>query len=807
MDYGYPDSDALSDAELSARGYKKYDIFYASTTRAADVDQWIRQNPKAPYHDCSPIHHVCHDTTRSCRPWIVVKLIRAYPKQATTFVYPYRSDRHPELPIQMVRRKYPLSESANLPIYKAFVDLDPTCLKMVDNENCQLLEGMLECYLASKSVRRRDESLEFLISCIQRAPAACFRSDVSYLHTLVLSDHHDKWGPKLVKLAKAIVERYPESNYRVRGGSSPLHTALRRQTTSLDLVLFLVETSDEELLSTTDNTGCLPLHWAMSWDFSIVQKLVTKFAPALRVKLPSVSLGSIGPGSSGDLPLHLLTRRPDVTPEMIHFIASRYPEAVSAGNDDGETPMFSVFSVPAMKALLMYDPMAMMRRDNHGAVPMTYTCFRCFRRDGIDGRKTLQEMIELCPEACMVVAKSGRTPLSQALFGGHWEAADVLIDAAPEAAKLCDRPDGIRIPALYYILEHRLCPADLLEKVVKAYPEACCMSLFGRCAIHQAIEAPSVAVCRALIRSGGVDQLKLLDTDRRFPIVLAAQQGNTEIFEELVVAAPSMLLASSRDGHGDLCIHQCIRQLLLKTPSRPYLDVLIQSAPQAVWHATNGHGDTPVHLYCTRRAFTRSQIEQLSKGRSHEAQDISALTNASGDTPFLHALLTNASEDALRDMLANWDGIASLCNEKTGEYPLHRAISRELAPQFLSLLLEAYPRASSMCNTDGMLPLHLCLSSSKHATLEHLGFTLSLLEAHEAAVTTPLPNGMHPLLLASSMGFSLDVVYRLLRCAPLGLLECCELDKNQRSSPPKRPSASTPSRTQSRRKASKKRRR
>jgi Ankyrin repeats (3 copies) len=143
---------------------------------------------------------------------------------------------------------------------------------------------------------------------------------------------HHACGQKLVplELIQALMEAYPESTMeKDETGKVPLIHACRRDA-PLDIVK---EVLTEETARATDAEGKAALHWACEYRASLekIKVLVETSREVLELK-----------DVYGRLPMHwecsVVSDRKDKMP-VVKYLVREFPEAVSAKDKDGKTPL------------------------------------------------------------------------------------------------------------------------------------------------------------------------------------------------------------------------------------------------------------------------------------------------------------------------------------------------------------------------------------------------------------------------------------------------------------------------------------
>ena len=132
---------------------------------------------------------------------------------------------------------------------------------------------------------------------------------------------------------KELIDAYPES-LRIEsrdGGELPIHLACfygNRDDTA-DTIQYLLEL-DPELVNPEDSDGSLPIHYAAEYGRTKLIELLLKFDP-------DAASYEVNNGSHR-LPLHLACGAYNPNLSTIQALYDAYPDALFAGDEDGDTP-------------------------------------------------------------------------------------------------------------------------------------------------------------------------------------------------------------------------------------------------------------------------------------------------------------------------------------------------------------------------------------------------------------------------------------------------------------------------------------
>ncbi|KAG1666975.1 hypothetical protein FOA52_004258 [Chlamydomonas sp. UWO 241] len=162
-------------------------------------------------------------------------------------------------------------------------------------------------------------------------------------------------------------------------------------------------------------------------------------------------------------------------------------------------------------------------------------------------------------------------------------------------------------------------------------------------------------------------------------------------------------------------------------------------------------------------ALQREADEVLALPAAHPASV--AEKTKSGNLP-LHVALSNKAEPEVMSALLAAHPTGAAEKDSTGNLPLHLAFMKHAVPEVLSLLLAAHPTSAAEENTHGYLPLHLALANKAAPEV-----VSALLEAHPSGAAKKNIYGHSPLHLALANKAAPEVVFALLAAHAAGAAE------------------------------------
>lgn len=205
----------------------------------------------------------------------------------------------------------------------------------------------------------------------------------------------------------------------------------------------------------------------------------------------------------------------------------------------------------------------------------------------------------------------------------------------------------------------------------------------------------------------GASQLDLLG---RTPLHEAVTHGASVAAVELLVAAfPGAALIHDRKGKGKMPLHRPHKT------TAGAVAAIIRAAPSAA-AAQDGRRRLPLHVALQNGC----SVEIVATLLEAFPPAVTQRDLKTGDLP-LHAVLSSmsyagAASEALVQLLLRAN--TSACAERTtlhrSRLPLHLAVANGRSVAVVTALLEAFPAATRLTDSDGKTPLHLlnCVASS-----------------------------------------------------------------------------------------------
>ena len=209
---------------------------------------------------------------------------------------------------------------------------------------------------------------------------------------------------------------------------------------------------------------------------------------------------------------------------------------------------------------------------------------------------------------------------------------------------------------------------------------------------------------------------------------------------------------------------------------------MLECRPSLLDLFLSGDNDVPVNAIrfslstLLHEAFSRYRRKSFQSVRRRlcdllnaKSPDFYRITVRNGDT----VLLSTASQPGWpfqNDFPELLEHCVDCVNDITGEYPLHRAIRRDLNAPVMAQLLEAYPPAAKERDREGFLPLHICLTRDPRRGTGFREVLSQVLEAYPAAVLEPTPpDGKLPFVVAAEKSFPVELIFLLIVTDPLVL--------------------------------------
>lgn len=233
-----------------------------------------------------------------------------------------------------------------------------------------------------------------------------------------------------INLVKAVYFSNPEAVKipDLKDGSLPLHWASLGSDTRI--VQFLLE-KYPAAAGVVDNSGYLPLHWAVNQDSPCI--------PVYKLLLAAYPQGvSIVSPKNGTLPLHWCVNRSNPDIALVKELILAHAAGLRTACHDGWLPLHycvnhGKVSQSVLALLLNRYPNAAMFKNEDGQLPV----HRLLDRDD-SSKKALKQILEVAPECLSVADQEGYLPLHVALDGSNppsWRLVKLLLQHGPDAVK------------------------------------------------------------------------------------------------------------------------------------------------------------------------------------------------------------------------------------------------------------------------------------------------------------------------------------------------------------------------------------
>jgi ankyrin repeat protein len=379
----------------------------------------------------------------------------------------------------------------------------------------------------------------------------------------------------------------------------------------------------------------------------------------------------------------------------------------------------------------------------------------------------VQKLIEIYPDAVLEPNNDGDLPLNLACRQGlavmDHEVVDILLAAIPHSlggldcigrVRSCRLPLHEAVASPHQPKQQRntiqaSIPTHTLERIVARYPQAASrldgegnLPLHYVCA-NTALNKQLVS-CVDVIVDAFMDALKVKDANGNVPLHLACQHGASPlVIRFLVEQYPSAI--QMRNSAGDLPLHlACQCQHLL--PERDHLELvqtLVELHPQGVRERGN-FGGLPLHEACSHGSVSlelvQFLIQMFPQGVQFSTHNRKKMSQSSVPGTDTNEISSSGCEGV--------------------NLPLHFACDSNASKEVIHALLDAYPPGVCCTDPDGLLPLHLAVTSDHdegEITSADSGASFSsrnrradvvreLLHAYPESASQPAPhNGSLPL--------------------------------------------------------------
>mmetsp|Transcript_14421 Transcript_14421/g.23839 ORF Transcript_14421/g.23839 Transcript_14421/m.23839 type:complete len:1012 (+) Transcript_14421:52-3087(+) len=551
-----------------------------------------------------------------------------------------------------------------LPLHLALISPNPPPAKVISkmlklypkSAKTQGLQDLTPLHMAVSYPMTTFENVEAILEAYPKAIEVQDEDDSLPIHSAA-------WGgnfPDAKKVIELLLNENPAHLSRVDGDGETIMTLMALYgRTSEEAVRFILEQDKKAVYRHVDEReGGTALHLAVSASFEQHNTVYKPFLEMHKDLLKNIN-------RIGQLPLHVLLQRCCAEPDMVFDLLAGYPQAVSS-------------------------------RDGHGLLPLHHAC-----HVGVGDVEIIKTLIEKSPESIKTEVKmtdggKGPLPLHLALaHGAHHGAAfekmnqviEILLDAYPESAKIWD-PDSALLPLHAAFLSKR--SATVLKHLMSLTPDDISTKVY--------------------IQEGGESKTTtLLHLFAAHSHAHMEPKDINQIIDAFAAHEPNMF--REKDSDGRLPLHMVWMQLETKEESRRALvDALLAKYPNAV-HVADTHNMPPL-AYITRARDLYSFEQAL------EINPFAAAVKSDEGMYPLHHLCSSAATGALSESvdkiltaLLEQHPAAATEADDHGSLPLHSfcktAGSSHTGPHTIQKLIDAYPEALNITDTNGMIPLQL----------------------------------------------------------------------------------------------------
>ena len=374
-----------------------------------------------------------------------------------------------------------------------------------------------------------------------------------------------------------------------------------------------------------------------------------------------------------------------VTEGIIRYLLEYFPDAASATDDDGESPLHRACSNPnvtpgIIKLLIDAAPDSVRVVSNLRWTPLMWLCANV-ELDEADSMQIIKLLIEQHPEALRHVNQFGCLPIHRAASDGKsTEFCRVLIEAYPGSERMTDGSGALPF--------HRACIGDSLKTVeylYSLYPDAIARTddndddsyNEGSYPIHYAIEGSALM-------------------DRDPPTALG-------IVQFLLDCDPNVMTQKTRRGRSLLhfACRRCRQHDDGLEAGFQVMKLLYDAHPEAIGDATlvSGiqHYDQLVQWFINR---------ELIYARQAKDQHLMITPDSNGRLP-LHTALQNSTTLGSIKLLVKGNPHAIQYPDNTGSLPLHTACQHEDYIHVIDYLIGLDTTTLDAVDAEGNTALHL----------------------------------------------------------------------------------------------------
>jgi ankyrin repeat protein len=384
--------------------------------------------------------------------------------------------------------------------------------------------------------------------------------------------------------------------------------------------------------------------------------------------------------------LHAACLNGRVTEGIIQCLLEYFPDAASATDDDGATPLDSAFwnqniTLKIVQLLIDAAPNSVRTVDNIGWMPLHSLCDIENDVDEIAATEFLKLLIEKCPESVRHASNLGELPIHEACRSRSLEFCRVLIEAYPGSERIADNSGMM---PLHCACTHAT--VAVVEYLYRLYPSAINHATTdGHFPIHYAIDGTKYRDDHA----AAVDIVKcLLDCDPN--VKLQKFRGR---FSPLHVACV--------EDNNDSNIEAGIQ----------VIKVIYDAHPEAI----EDNEITPnIHLYHPRvQTFINGELVYYHQARNHR---LMTTPNEQGQLPLHTALQNNVRLGSIK-LLVKGNPSAIRSFDESGVIPLHVACQHHDSASVVQYLLSLSEITLDAVDREGNTALHHACLGAKHDTI------------------------------------------------------------------------------------------
>ena len=400
----------------------------------------------------------------------------------------------------------------------------------------------------------------------------------------------------------------------------------------------------------------------------------------------------------GYLPLHMAASN-NASSDTVAAILSAYPEAASVKSKSGRLPLqYALMSrnpnEQVVKIVLDAYPAGASEVDSDGDVALYFAIMQ-------QSSELVSLLLKRCPESAQIRNKKGQLPLHIALrSSAALEIVEAMLIAYPAAA--ADSTSDHELP-IHIALTKRAAP-ECISALLRSFPEAAAKS--NSSGVPPSHMATSLPILEALVAvHSNLASADRNTTTGELPLhaVLSKTAALGDAAEPLVRRLLELHPEAASIQSGLSTSKFLPVALALKNKaSFATVEALLGAYPEAIDQRFGSVGGDPNAslLQCA-----------LTWGCSPDTL-IFILDKSQEDVCFTKGILSRIVKmrptlDLVERLLITNSAAASEHDPKTGNYPLHVAVSEEVDFGIIKCLVDMYPAATSAADEDGDLPLHV----------------------------------------------------------------------------------------------------